>query len=197
MTGYDFHKKAEELREKDNHTEALKMIDEAIVAYQKEQNYSDLSEVLQSRVLTYKYLFLLTKGEVFALLAKKDAEVSLEITQKYNVKDGVGSCYFRLGKIAMLFEDYKLAAENYQKALDNYTGSNSERGDYRYHLGTAFGKLDQLEKAKEIMLKGLSEIQENKGEVDLFLTHVWESGCYMRLVELLKESEPESKQRNI
>lgn len=61
MTPLELHKKAEEEREADHHLEALKLIDEAIIGYQKEGNYKGLSEVLQSRVLTYKHLFLLTR----------------------------------------------------------------------------------------------------------------------------------------
>lgn len=195
MNAYELHVKAEVARENDELIKALTLIEEALVAYQKEEDYEGFSQALQSRVLTYKHLFLLTKDSVFAILAKKDAESSLEITQKHNIIARIGSCYFRLGEVAVLFKDYKLAIENYQKALDNYSGSNSEKGDYRYHLGSALGKLGALERAKETMLKGLLEIQENKGEVDSFLTHVWESGCYMRLAELLKKSEPEQAKK--
>lgn len=190
MNAHKLHMEAETARENDEMTKALSLIGDAIIAYQKEKDYEGFSQALQSRVLIYKHLFLLTKDHAFALLAKKDADTSLEITLKHSIANRIGSCYFRLGEVAMLLKDYNLAFENYQKALDNYTGSNAEKGDYRYHLGEALGKLGELKKAKEIMLKGLLEIQENKGEVDSFLIHVWESGCYMRLAELLKESEP-------
>lgn len=189
MNAHQTHVEAEVARENDELVKALTLIEEALVAYQKEGDYEGFSQALQSRVLTYKHLFLLTKDNVFAILAKKDAEASLEITLEHKIENRIGSCYFRLGEVAMLFENYKSAVEDYQKALDTYTGSNSEKGDYRYHLGTALGKMGQLEEAKKIMLQGLSEIQENRGEVDPFLTHVWESGCYMRLAELLKNED--------
>lgn len=195
MNAHLIHVEAEAARENDELIKALTLIEEALVAYQKEKDYEGFSQALQSRVLTYKHLFLLTKDHVFAILAKNDANASLEITQKHNITTRIGSCYFRLGEVAMLFEDYKSAVENYQKALDNYAGSNSERGDYRYHLGFALGKIGQLEKAKETMLNGLSEIQENRNEVNSFLTHVWESGGYMRLAELLRQNEPEQAKK--
>jgi tetratricopeptide (TPR) repeat protein len=185
------HVEAEAEREKDHLLEALKLLEEAIVGYQKEADYEGLGQALQSRELTYKHLFLVSKNKVFAILAKKDAEASLEINQKYNITSKLGSCYFRLGDVEILFENYEQAAENYQKALDNYSGTKSEKGDYEYHLGTALGKLGKTEEAEKMMLQGLSEIQKNSGEVDIFLTHVWESGCLMRLAELLTEKNRE------
>lgn len=190
MTAKEIHKKAEVEREKDNHLEALRLIEEAIVAYQKESNYSGLTKVLQSRVLTYKHLFLLSKDVVFALLAQKDAESSLEIAQRNSLEDKYSSCYYRLGEVSMLFKDYLLAEENYKKALDQYQGSKSEKGDYRYHLGEAMYRSGNKKEGKSVLLQGLSEIQDNANEVDPFLIHVWESGCYMRLAELLVNDEP-------
>jgi tetratricopeptide (TPR) repeat protein len=194
MNAHLIHIEAEVEREKDNLLEALKLLEEAIVEYQKEADYEGIAQALQSRELTYKHLFLVSKDEIFAILARKDAEASLEITQKNNLTSRLGSCYFRLGDVEILFENYEQAAENYQKALDNYSGTNSEKGDYIYHLGTALGKLGKTEEAEKMMLQGLSEIQKNRGEVDAFLTHVWESGCLMRLAELLTEKNSEKAQ---
>jgi tetratricopeptide (TPR) repeat protein len=181
--------KAEVERENDHLLEALKLLEEAIIGYQIEKDYEGIAQALQSRELTYKHLFLVSKDGVFALLARKDAETSLEIIQKHNILSRLGSCYFRLGDVEILFENYEQAAANYQKALDSYQGTNSEKGDYKYHLGTALGMLGKTKEAEEIMLQGLSEIQQNRGEVDSFLTHVWESGCLMRLAELLAEKD--------
>lgn len=181
------HRKAEQAREEDRHVDALKLIDRAILDYQKEKNFEGLSRVLQSRVLTYKHIFLLTKDKKYIDLAKHDAEISLEIAKKHNLLNVISSCYFRLGEVAMLLKDYKSAIKNYQLALDNYAGTNAEKGDYRYHLGEAIYRNGDRNKGKEIILKGLKEIQNNSDEVDPFLTHVWESGCYMKLAELLKD----------
>jgi tetratricopeptide (TPR) repeat protein len=189
MNAHSIHVEAEVERENDHLLEALKLLEEAIVGYQEEKDYEGIAQALQSRELTYKHLFLVSKDKVFALLARKDAETSLEITQKHNLTSRIGSCYFRLGDVEILFENYEQAAKNYQNALDNYSGTNSEKGDYKYHLGTALGKLGKTEEAEKMMLEGLSEIQQNRGEVDSFLTHVWESGCLMRLAELLAEKD--------
>lgn len=186
----EMHRKSEELRESDKHVEALQFIEKAIIGYQREKNYEGLSRALQSRFLIYKHLFLLTKDEAFAILGQKDAESSLAIAQKYNLFHVFSSCYFRLGESAMLFKDYKNAVNNYQRAVDKYEGSKSEKGDYRYHLGEALYRSGEKIKGEAVMLQGLKEIQSNANEVDSFLIHVWESGCYMKLAELLKEAKP-------
>lgn len=182
----ELHKKADQAREEERFDDALGLIEKAIEGYEKEKNYEGLSRVTQSRVLIYKHLFLLSKNQRYIDLAMGDARASLFIAKKHNLANVFSSCYFRIGEISMLIDDYKKATENYQQALVFYVGTAAEKGDYRYHLGEAFYRNGQKEKGKEIIIQGLKEIQDNSSEVDPFLVHVWESGCYMRLADLLK-----------
>ena len=191
LSALRFHELAEKAREEDKHLEALKLIEEAIIRYQQEKNYQGLSQALQSRFLIYKHLFFLTKDKVFALMGQKDGEVSLFIAEKYKLSKSIGSCYFRLGEAAMLFKNYSRAAKQYQMALDHYHGSNTEKGDYYYHLGEALYRSGKKKKGKEKMLQGLDKIQNYANEVNPFLAHVWESGCHLKLAELLKDEQPE------
>lgn len=185
------------MRESDRHVDALKELDQAIVLYQEDSDYSGICEALQSRVLTFKHLHLLTNDLSFAIIAKKEAEASLEIAQKNNLKHKLGSCYFRLGEIAMIFKEFPTAIDWYKKALENYEGSLSEKGDYRYHLGEALYRSGQKEQGKETMFEGLSEIQEGALDVDPFLVHVWESGLHMKLADVLREDEPEEAKKHL
>lgn len=185
------HRMSEELRENDKHVEALQLIEIAIVDYQKEGNYVGLTKALQSRILIYKHLFFLSNDEVYAILAIQDAESSLRIAEKHNLHDVLSSCYFRLGEAENLFKNYANAVDNFKKALEKYSGSNAEKGDYKYHLGEALYRTGNVAEGKEVMLQGLEEIQNNRNEVDSFLINVWESGCYIKLAELLKNDEPD------
>ena len=187
----ELHRKAEQAREEDRHDDALELIEKAIENYKKEKNYEGLSKAIQSRMLIYKHLFLLSNNQKYVTLAMKDAELSLTIAKRHDLANVISSCYFRLGEVAMLTNDYKKAIENYQQALNFYNGTTAEKGDYRYHLGEAFYRSKEKEKGKEIILQGLREIRDNSPEIDPFLIHVWESGCYMRLADLLKDDEPE------
>ena len=190
-SGLKFHELAEEAREKDNHLEALKFIEEAIFNYQKEKDHPSLVKAIQSRFLIYRHLFFLTKDQSYAILAQKDSEASLSIAEKYNLTEIIGSSYFNLGKTAMLFKSYKEAIKQYELAIEKYHGTNTEKGDYYYHLGEAFFKDNQKEKGKETILKGLKQIEDYADEVDPFLVHVWSSGCHIYLAKLLKEDNPQ------
>jgi len=193
----DYHHKSEVAREEDRHLESLQLIEEAFIEYQKENNHEGMARALQSRCLTYKHLFLLSKDKFFAVMGKKDAEASLEIAQLFKLDNVLGSSYFRLGEMSMLFEKYDEAAEFYQKSLDSYTGTNCEKGDYRYHLGEAIYRSGNKEKGIEIILAGLKEIQDNRADVNSFLANVWESGVYIRLAELSKDSSNEKAREYI
>ncbi len=190
MSAIDLHKKAEDARENDSHLDALKFIEDAIVEYQKEKDYPGLCEILQSKVLTYKHFFLITKDKVFAILAKNTAKTSFEIAMEYGLSEKLGSCYFRLGEIEMLFKNFQNAIKNYQKALQNYSGTNAQKGDYTYHLGEALYRSGEKDKGLETILQGLKLIEQNLSDVDPFLAHVWQSGCYLTLFDLLRNSQP-------
>lgn len=185
-----FHHQANVAREEDRHLEALKLIEEALIEYSRRNDSKGIAMAIADRVLIYKHLFLLSSQKAFVVLAKKDAEACLEIAQNFSLRKLYGVAYFRLGEAYMLFEDYEKAAENYRKSLENYIGTNTEKGDYKYHLGEAVYRAGKKEEGMRLLLEGLREIQENKDEVNDFVSHVWESGCYMRLAELLKEDNP-------
>ncbi|OGM54622.1 hypothetical protein A3F62_04820 [Candidatus Woesebacteria bacterium RIFCSPHIGHO2_12_FULL_44_11] len=197
LTAKEHHRQAEELRESDKHSEALKELDQAIVLYQEDKDYLGICEALQSRVLTFKHLYFLTRDTTFAIIAQKEAEASLEVAQQHDIKDKLSSCYFRLGEIAMIFEDFSKAINWYQRALENYQGSLSEKGDYRYHLGEALYRNGRKEEGKKAIFEGLSEIQKGASEVDPFLVHVWESGLHMKLADLLRGDEPDEARKHL
>lgn len=193
-TTLKLHQKAEKLREQDKHLEALKVCEEAILNYQKEKNYIGLCSILQSRSLTYKHLYLLTNDISFAILAKKDNESSILISQKNKLKT-IYSAYFRYGDTLMLFNDYKNAILNYQKALNLYPKIDSEKGDYQYHLGEALYKNGNKKDGLKNILEGLKIIRENKSKTDSFLINVWESGCLLKLTELFYKDNPNDSQK--
>jgi len=194
-TPKELHAKGSNAREKDDHLSALQFLDHAIVGYQKIGNYRGMVNVLKDRTLTWKHYFLLTGDTSYAILAQKDAESMLEIVKDRGLKDKLSTSYFRLGEVAMLFENYPQAINNYKLSLEHYTGPLSEKGDFRYHLGEALYRRGQKKNGKKTMLAGLKEIQDGAVKVDDFLINVWESGCYGRLAELLKDDDPKEAVR--
>lgn len=197
LSAKEHHSQAEELRENDKHLEALKELDQAIILYQEDKDYLGICEALQSRVLTFKHLYFLSTDITFATIAQKEAEASLEVAQQHDLSEKLASCYFRLGEIAMIFENFSKAIDWYQKALDDYQGSLSEKGDYRYHLGEAMYRSGQKEEGKKTIFAGLDEIQSGAHEVDPFLVHVWESGLHMKLADLLRDDETDEARKHL
>lgn len=195
LTAQKLHSKAEQARESDNHQLALELLDGAILKYQKDGNYSGVAEALQSRVLTFRHLFFQTDDFSFAIIAQKEAEASLEIARKH-AREKISSSYFRLGECAMLFKNYSEAVLNYQEAIDTFDGSQAEKGDYRYHLGEALVRAGRREIGMKIFLKGLSEIEQGRPDVDPFLANVWQSGAHMKLADLLRDDQPEEARKH-
>ncbi|HEX9817764.1 MAG TPA: hypothetical protein VGA89_02645 [Patescibacteria group bacterium] len=179
-----FHAQDEIAREQDQHLKALKLIEEAFIEYQKTKDYAGFAQALQSRCLIYKHLFLLTNDRAFAVIARQDAKASLELAEFHDLQTVRGSSYFWLGEIEMLFEDFTQAVDYYRQALANYSGTDCEKGDYRYHLGEALYRSGDKEAGRRELEQGLKEIQDNGHEVDSFLAHVWESGAHLRMADL-------------
>ena len=189
------HRVGSDAREKDRHLEALQYLDHAIVGYQKDKEYRGLIDALKDRTLTWKHYFLLTHDSVYAILAQKDAESMLAIAKNKKLADKLSTSYFRLGEVAMLFENYSDAIKNYQRSLKYYVGPLAEKGDFRYHLGEAMYRNGQKKGGKKAMLDGLKELKKGASKVPDFLIHVWESGVYMRLADVLRDDEREEAKK--
>ena len=187
MNTKKLHEQAENLREQDKLQDALKLYEEVSIKYQKEENYSGLVEALGGRCLTYKHLFLSSHDFSFAIIAKHDALSSLEIAEKFNLKDKLYRCYFRLGEMEMLFKNYKKAIIYYQKSLSLYPSEDAEKGDFIYHLGEAQCLKGDTKNGLENLSLGLIKIRQFRDSTDSFLINVWESGCLKTLFVFTKD----------
>lgn len=184
-----FHEQSDIAREEDRLTDALNLIERVIAEYQKADDLEGVVSALLSRCLIHKHQFLVSNELKFAELAQNDAEECLQIAQSKKLTHGMGACYFRLGEIAMLFGNFEGAVNKYQSSIKHYEGTRCEKGDYQYHLGEALYRVGKKGQGKRVMLEGLREIQNNRNDVDSFLVNVWESGCYIRLAQLLKHDK--------
>ena len=188
MDTASIHSQAEQEREKGNFNEALKLYKEVIAAYQEAKNYAGVVETLQGEFLTYKHLFLKTNEISYAEKGRQSVEESLKLAQQNGLPTAF--CYFHLGEASMLFKDYKKASSLYENALKDYK-EGPHIGDFRYHFGESLYRTGQKEEGKAAMLTGLREVQEKAGELGLFIKSVWESGCRLRLAELLMYDNPQ------
>jgi len=193
----EIHNLGRTSREKDAHLEALQYLDQSIIGYQKEKDYRGIIDALAERTITWKHFFLLTNDMVYAILAQKDAEAMLNISQEKKLKDKLSTSFFRLGEVAMLFKEHTKAINYYKKSLVYYSGILSQKGQFRYHLGEALYRNDEKKRGKKLMIKGLEEIKEGSKKAPAFFIHVWESGCRMQLADLLRKDEPEEAKKHL
>jgi len=183
------HQQAEKLRENDQLLDALKLYEEVIVSYQKEKDYSGLVEALGGRCLTYKHLFLLTNNFSFFSLANHSSLSSLEIAEVFDISEKIHRCYFRLGEMQMLINNYPKAVEYYSKALSLYPKEEAEKGDFQYHLGEAQYRAGKTKEGLRSLLNGQKLIEKYESSTDTFVYHVWLSGCLMKLAVLTKNQK--------
>lgn len=183
------HQQAEKLREDDKLLEALKLYEEVIIAYQQEKDYPGIVEALGGRCLTYKHLFLLKKDFVYLNLAYYSAKSSLKIAKHYKINSKTYRCYFRLGEMEMLKENYLKAEKYYSKSLVEYPQENAEKGDFQYHLGEAQYLNGDTETGLKNIFLGLDQIRKFKSKTDSFLINVWESGSLMKLYTFTKDKK--------
>jgi len=201
-TGEEYHLLAEEYREQRKDFEgSLALLDKAISLYAKEARWDKLALAHQSQVLAYKHLMNFPSpgitSEEALQKAKEAAQKSMDVANAHpdETKAVLGACYFRLGEVALLGRNYSEAVEYFGQAVTNHQGTNAERGDFRYHLGEALVLTGKKEEGIQTILQGIEEIQTHTSEVGDFLEHVWVSGAYMRLAEILREDKPDEARR--
>lgn len=188
----DLHYKADKLREMEKFDEALRVYDRVIEKYLENKNFAGVADALQGKVLTYKHLYARKRNEEYLKLATGCAKSSLEIINKYNIKDMYASGYFRMGEVYRLANKYKGATKNFEEAY-KLTGKNKERGDYLYHLGEAVYKSGKKILGKRKIIEGMKLIKKDKSRLDGFIYNVWLSGANLRLGQIFIEEKNEKE----
>lgn len=204
-TGREIHGKAEQARERGDFLQALQLCDEAMLTYQTEGDNLGFAEVLASRFLTLRHLFEQTNDQKYLILAKHAAQVSVELAESSGDKTALALPYFNLAKSEETLGQIQEAVENYKKALDNATNNPpvphkiEERpailADMKVHLATCeykAGDKSALERAKQ----ALSDLEAHP-DIEDYNQHVWVSGGYMRIAEMLKEDNPTEAKKHL
>lgn len=188
-------KQGESLREEAKFEDALHVLDQVIIQYQKIANYKGMIVALKDHSLTWLHLYNYSQDTSFAILSKKDAESMVDIANEKDLPDQLAISYFTLAKSNILLKEHDQAVTNYQLALDNYDGSLAEHGDYLYHLGEALCLSGDNDRGLKMLKEGLQEIRKGRGEVEEFLANVWESRCLMMLAKFTEVNDSAAARR--
>ncbi len=199
--GRKIHAQAEVAREKGEFVEALKFTDEAMVVYQEEGDRLGFSEVQASRFLTLRHLYEKTDWRGYLILAKQNAEASVELAEASGDLKTLALPYFNLAKAREELEQYHEAIESYKKAIENMEKNPAEQhnragviADMKEHLAVCeykTGDKEAIGRAEEAIaeLAGINEEKYNKD--------VWMSGGYIRIAEVLKKDDPKKAREHL
>lgn len=181
-------------RENGNFVEALKLTDEAIIAYQKEGDLLGAAEIQSSRSLIFRHLYEETQDENYLIVAKHASLAGVEIAQKSANKTALAIPLFNLAKIQEQLNE-PAACNTYQEALDNLTNNPPEEhnragvvADFKIHLYACLGNVGEVEKSIE-ELEASDETKYNKD--------VWLSGAHMKIAKILQTNDPEKAKEHL
>jgi tetratricopeptide (TPR) repeat protein len=192
-TARQIHGHAETAREQGKFPEALKFTDEALIAYQEENDALGFAEIQASRFLTLRHLFDKTGYEGYLVLAKFSAMASVEIAQRSNDPKTLALPLYNLAKVQEDLKEFPEAIGTYHKTIDAFTSNPPDQhnrpgvlADMKIHLHVCRYKNGEKEALNDI-LSAISELEAT--DEPKFNKDVWMSGGYMRLAELLKDED--------
>lgn len=194
------HAQAEDAREKkQDFLTSLQLVDQATIEYQKEHDLLGLAEVQATRANAFKHLYQQTNFKPYLLLALHSSQAGVDIAKASHNSSALALPYFKLGEIHRELKQYKKAVSAYQKAVDVMATTPPQLHhrpavllNFQNHLYTCLylsGNKTALAKA-ESTAKQLAKTKEPSS----YHHHVWLSGAYLRLAEmLLKDNPPKAK----
>ena len=199
--GRKIHGLAAKAREDGQHFEALKLHDEAILAYGRDEDTLGQAEVLADRSLVFRHLYQESNNRNFLILAKHEMMASVEMAEISGNKQALALPYFNLAKVQEDLEQLKDAKASYQKAVENQTNNPAAQhdrpavlSDMKAHLATCEYRLRD-KSALERALQAVFEL-ENSDEVK-YNKDVWLSGAHMRIAQMLKENDPQKAKEHL
>lgn len=191
----DLHEKSLLARESGDFVQSLTLNDQAIFAYDVEDDNLGFAEGIANRSITIRDRAQLEEGrrDRLLILAKHEMKAAVEIAEKSPDAQAIILPLFELGKVQGSLGEYKDAAQSFKKSLETYqqnTSSGNVRqaqlADMKVHLAVAEYKSGD-DTALQRLEEAVTEL-EMAEEADEFSKDVWLSGGYMRLAEANKEA---------
>lgn len=210
--GRKFHGLSEQLRESGHLAEALKLNDDAMIAYQQEGDVLGFTENLSSRNIALNHLYQKTGDKKYLILAEHTAHAAVEIAEETKDPKKLTSPLINLGMIQELLGELKEATKTYKKAVENITSNPSPVynraaiiADFKVHLETCAyktGDKSALKRAEEALkeFEKVDSLDDERyeaqgGELKFnqegsYNYNVWLSGGHMRIAEMLSKDDP-------
>lgn len=179
-------------KESEKFTEAIALSTDLYRQAIKVKDYYFAVQALHHQGTTWKILARQTKEPSYARLSwlffkeaeKLADEGNLPIEEKAVAK-------FLLGQSEILLENYQEAVRLFENAVEiiqKSDRSQSQKGDFKKHLGEAVCLTGETGKGLELIKEALVEIRTFDGP-DNFTNHVWETGALLALAKFTKGSD--------
>ena len=182
----EIHKQAANAREAGEHLKALQLSDDAMLAYQKDNDHEGMAEIVADRSIVLRHLSEETEDKSFLHLAKAEMLASVQIARS-------SVALYNLAKVEEALEEFNDAITHYQEAM-NGKNDPAIMADIKVHLTTCqykSGDKSTLGRAEQA-LADLETANEEKYNKD-----VWISGAHMRIAAMLKSDDPEKAKEHL
>lgn len=196
---------AAKARERGESVEAVKLAEDAMAAYQKDEDSLGFAEALADQFLSLRHLFEKTGDRKYLLRAKHSAMVSVEIAEEAEDNSALAIPYFNLAKAQETLGQLQEAVSSYKKAVELIVSNPPavhkvpERpaivADFKVHLATCEYKAGD----KSALGRAEAALADLKSHPDIadYNQHVWVSGGHMRIAEMLKDDDPEKAKEHL
>lgn len=193
--GKRLHAQASQAREEGKLDESLRIVDDALLAYDEENDNAGFAEGLGCKSITLRLLGEQRESKRLLHLANHIMLASVEIVKESQQPEALAIPFFELGKTYEYLHHYKDAVNAFTEAVKTFEthppqshNRSSVLADMRVHLAVAqymAGNQAALDRAE----KALYDLETT--EEDAFNKDVWVSGGYMHLAEALRTDNPE------
>lgn len=200
----DLHAKAAQARESGNFLESLHLTDDAILAYDAENDDVGLPEGISCRAITTRVYANLQKPfrRNLLIIAKHEMMAAVEIARLSNNPQALAMPLFNLAQIQEDLGEFQGAVKTYSEAVENFEQHVPEQhnrpsvlANMNIHMKVCeykSGDKTALERAEQA-LNDLIKAEEP----DTYSRDVWISGAHMRIATALKDKDREAARKHM
>lgn len=194
--GRILHAKAAKARETEKFIESLTFNDDALFAYDKDNDSLGFSEGIACRSITLRVCAGLHHSKRLLTLAKYEMMASVDLARQSGIAEALPIPLYNLAQILEDLGEYDHALKHYREAVEVMKENPPETHNrpsvllnMNMHLAVCSYKAGDKKSLQQAKLM-LSEL-EKAHETNKFNKDVWVSGGYMRLAEAIKADNPD------
>lgn len=195
-SGRELHALAAQAREDEHYTESLTYNDDALFAYDSDNDSLGFSEGIACRSITLRVYANLHDSTRILILAKYEMLAAVELAKQSGNVESLALPLYNLAQIQEDLGELKDSISTYHEAIVNMEKNPPENhnrssviANMKLHQATCeyrAGDTTALDRAET----ALQEL-ENAEEPNTYTKEVWVSGGYMRIAHAIKEDNKE------